>query len=405
MPFSADDYQFMSRAIQLAEKGRYTTRPNPCVGCVLVKGGKIISEGWHYRAGEAHAEIHALQQLPADVKAENITAYVTLEPCAHQGRTGSCAIALADNRRSGISRVVYGMEDPNPLVAGKGFAILRESGCVVDGPLMAEQAAALNQGFIRRMQHQRPWVTAKIATSIDGRTAMASGESQWITGPPARRDVQRLRAQSCGIISGIDSILHDNSRLNVRREDSDLPNIDDVLQHPPLRVLLDTQLRITAGDNLSSNIFDPSLAANVVVFTSTEVADDKVAQVLSLNDSAVGESPESQARITVERVETNKVGRLDLEQVLSVLATRYECNTILVETGATLLGGFLGAGLVDELIIYQAPVLLGSDARALANVSLTSMQEKLALTVTDRRMIGDDLRITARFERNSRHSM
>lgn len=396
MTFSADDHRFMSLAIQLAEKGRYTTRPNPCVGCVLVKDGQIISEGWHYRAGEAHAEIHALQQLPREVKAENITAYVTLEPCSHQGRTGSCAVALADRKSTGIFRVVYGMEDPNPLVAGKGLAILRESGCVVEGPLMEQQAAALNQGFIRRMQSQRPWVMAKIATSIDGRTAMASGESQWITSAPARRDVQRLRAQSCGIISGIDSILHDNSRLSVRREDSDLANIDDILQHPPLRVLLDTHLRIADDDNLSANIFDPSSAAQVLVFTSTAVTDSKMEKVLSLNDS-VGDVSVVSPMIKVEQVATTETGHLCLEQVLTVLATRHECNTVLVETGATLLGGFIDAGLVDELIIYQAPVLLGSDARALANVSLTRMQEKIALTITDRRMVGDDLRIKAQF--------
>jgi len=398
MSFSADDHRFMSRAIQLAEKGRYTTRPNPCVGCVLVKDGQIVSEGWHYRAGEAHAEIQALQQLPADLQSGNITAYVTLEPCAHQGRTGSCAIALADRKSTGISRVVYGMEDPNPLVAGKGLAILRESGCVVDGPLMATQAAALNQGFIRRMQRQRPWVTAKIATSIDGRTAMASGESQWITSVPARQDVQRLRAQSCGVISGINSILHDNSRLSVRREDNDLPNIDDILQRPPLRILLDTHLRITDGDNLAANIFNQSPAAKVVVFTSTAVTDGKIETVLSLNDSASDgtmTNTMTSPMVTVEQVATTDAGHLCLEQVLTVLATRYECNTVLVETGATLLGGFIDAGLVDELIIYQAPVLLGSDARALANVSLASMQEKIALTVTDRRMVGDDCRITA----------
>jgi diaminohydroxyphosphoribosylaminopyrimidine deaminase/5-amino-6-(5-phosphoribosylamino)uracil reductase len=391
MPFSADDHRFMSRAIQLAEKGRYTARPNPCVGCVLVKDGVVVSEGWHYRAGEAHAEIHALQRLSADLQADNITAYVTLEPCAHQGRTGSCAIALA-NKSGGISRVVYGMEDPNPLVAGKGLAMLRESGCVVDGPLMAKQVAAINLGFIRRMQCQRPWVTAKIATSLDGRTAMASGESQWITGTSARRDVQRLRAQSCGIISGIDSILYDNSRLTIRREDSYLDNVEDILQRPPLRVVLDTQLRITDGGGLSAKVFAQPLAANVVVFTSTMIADDKVDQVLSLNDGVA-----DTARVTVERVNTDQTGRLNLEQVLTVLATRYECNEILLETGATLLGAFLSAGLVDQLIIYQAPVLLGSDARALADLSLASMQDKQPLIVTDRRMVGDDLRITAEF--------
>jgi diaminohydroxyphosphoribosylaminopyrimidine deaminase/5-amino-6-(5-phosphoribosylamino)uracil reductase len=393
---SADDYRFMSRALQLAEQGRYTARPNPCVGCVLVKDGGIVAEGWHYRAGEAHAEIHALQQLLEPQKSEHslsdITAYVTLEPCAHQGRTGSCALALSGSV-NGISRVVYGMEDPNPLVAGKGLKILRQAGCIVEGPLLQEQAQALNKGFVARMQLDRPRVSAKIAVSLDGRTAMKSGESQWITGTAARQDVQRLRARSCAVVTGIGSIIHDNSRLTVRAEESTLGNIDDVLRRPPLRVVLDTRLRLAEDGYCHAAIFgdvnDDGIdrdwrETSVVIFTSEKVNDKHAAKLLALYPKGVA----------IEKVAEAESG-VNLEQVLSVLAQRYECNDVLLETGATLLGGFLQEQLIDELIIYQAPVLMGSDARPLAAWPLAKMSEKQELTITDQRMIGDDLRITA----------
>lgn len=401
MDFSADDHRFMARALQLAENGRYTTRPNPRVGCVLVKSGKIIAEGWHYRAGGPHAEIHALQQLTVaaeSITREDITAYVTLEPCAHQGRTGSCAKTLAV-KANGICRVVYGMEDPNPLVAGKGLAILRQAGCVVEGPLLELQAQTLNQGFMVRMQCQRPRVTAKIAISIDGRTAMASGESQWITGAAARRDVQRLRAQSCAVVTGIASVLQDNSRLTIRPESCDLPNIDDIMARPPLRVILDTHLRIADDAYSHAAIFDgindDSIdrawrEPSVVIFTSEHCSDDRIATLQSRYPTGV----------VIEKVAATVVATdssLDLEQVLFILATRYACNDILLETGATLLGAFLQQQRVDELIIYQAPILMGSDARPLADWSMATMSEKQQLTVIDQRMVGNDLRITAVF--------
>ncbi len=393
---SADDYRFMSRALQLAEQGRYTARPNPCVGCVLVKDGSVVAEGWHYRAGEAHAEIHALQQLKHPeqkrVSLNDITAYVTLEPCAHEGRTGACALALIDNT-SGVSRVVYGMKDPNPLVAGKGLETLRQAGCVVDGPLLAEQAHAINKGFIARMQFDLPRVSAKIATSLDGRTAMKSGESQWITGAAARQDVQRLRARSCAVVTGIGSIIHDNSRLTVRVDESTLDNINDVLRRPPLKVVLDTRLRIAEDKHCRAAIFDGVnddvidrhwREVSVVIFTAEKSDDERIAALLARYPTGV----------MIEKV-AEAEGGLNLEQVLSVLAQRYECNDVLLETGATLLGSFLQEQLVDELIIYQAPILMGSDARPLASWPLTKMSEKQELTIADQRMIGDDLRISA----------
>ncbi|MFT5116572.1 MAG: diaminohydroxyphosphoribosylaminopyrimidine deaminase [Kiritimatiellia bacterium] len=377
MHFFNNDPIFMSRALQLAKRGRYTTRANPNVGCVLVKDAQLIAEGWHYRAGEAHAEVHALQQLSSGaVGAQGATAYVTLEPCAHQGKTGSCASALID---AGVARVVYAMEDPNPLVSGKGLALLRAAGIIVVGPLLEMQAIELNQGFISRMQRQRPWLRCKIATSLDGRSAMASGESQWITGAAARQDVQLLRAQSCAIITGIGSIEHDNSRLSVRADECLIDNVDDVLALPPLRVVLDSQLRI----DKDARIF--TAVGRVIIFTGSNAGLEKEAQLRS-------QWPDN---VIVERVALS-AGKVGLAQVLTCLAERYECNDVLVEAGATLSGAFMQADLIDELIIYQAPILLGSDARGLMDLPLQSMQEKIQLNIIDQRSIGDDLRITAK---------
>ncbi|MGS2717471.1 bifunctional diaminohydroxyphosphoribosylaminopyrimidine deaminase/5-amino-6-(5-phosphoribosylamino)uracil reductase RibD [Eionea flava] len=392
MSFSASDYRFMARALQLAEKGRYTARPNPCVGCVLVQNDQVVAEGWHYRAGEAHAEVNALQQLlTAEMSAQrlagNITAYVTLEPCAHQGRTGACAKALARNEY-GITRVVYGMEDPNPLVAGKGLEILRAAQRIVDGPLLPQQCEAINRGFVSRMRCSRPWVTAKIATSMDGRTAMRSGESQWITGAAARRDVQQLRAKSCAIVTGVGSILQDNSRLTVRADQAKLPNMDDILARPPLRVVLDSSLQLAENDHSQAAIFDgvenpKHTIADVIIFTADTVSDAKKQRLLARHPSGV----------VIESVAVCDKG-VDVEQVLSILASRYACNDVLLETGATLLGSCLVAGLVDELVVYQAPIVMGSDARPMAEWPLQTMSDKQALTIIDQRMIGDDVRFT-----------
>lgn len=381
MTFSQQDHAFMARALQLAERGRYTTRPNPRVGCLIVKNGEVLAEGWHYRCGEAHAEVNALQQLDNVANAQDATVYVTLEPCAHQGRTGACAVALAE---AGVSKVIYAMEDPNPLVSGQGLAILRDAGVSVAGPLLEEQAQSLNQGFIRRMQSQRPWVRCKIATSMDGRTAMASGESQWITGKAARQDVQKLRAQSCAVVTGIGSIQQDNSRLNLRREELLLSHRDDVLALPPLRVVLDTQLAIDPD----AAIFQA--AGTVIVFTNADAYAKKSPHLQMVNEN-------SAATVNIECVDCTN-GHVNLSQVLDVLGQKYQCNEILVEAGATLSGAFLEAGLIDEIVIYQAPILLGSDARSMVNLPLQLMQDKVNLGITDRRMVGDDLRIMAQIK-------
>ncbi len=374
----------MSRALQLAERGVYTTRPNPRAGCVLVKGGEIIAEGWHVRAGQAHAEVHAIQQVNPD-GALGATAYVTLEPCAHQGKTGACSSALID---AGIERVVYALEDPNPLVSGKGLRLLQNAGVCVEGPLLAQQAAALNQGFMMRMSQGRPWVRCKLATSLDGGTAMQSGESQWITGSAARKDVQRLRAQSCAIITGIGSIVEDDSRLTVRANELLIEDVDNAVTLPPLRVVVDSTLRIDSHAALFS---EPE---SIIIFTGKDVPLEKEQLLCSgLKENTV------QANVVIERVEL-RAGRVDLHQVLACLADRYQCNDVLVEAGATLAGAFLQAGILDAFIIYQAPILLGSEARSLVEVPMNTMQEKIELEITDQRSVGNDIRITAKVKKS-----
>ncbi len=382
----------MSHALQLAENGRYTTRPNPRVGCVLVRGNDLIAEGWHYRAGEPHAEIHALKQ--AEEKGENVvgaTAYVTLEPCSHHGRTGSCATALIE---AGVSRVVYALKDPNPLVSGQGLVRLEEAGIQIDGPLLESQALAVNRGFIRRMQQQMPWVSCKLAMSMDGRTAMASGESQWITGPAARKDVQRLRARHCAIISSRVSVEQDNSRLTLRAEDLDLSSagvpatdVKSVIAVSPIRVVIDSNLDIKPDAKLFEDILsdvESDIKSAVVIFTNKETPKARQEALLNIYPD----------KVFVERVDANEEG-IHLKQVLSVLATKYECNEVMVEAGARLSGAFLQRGLVDELVMYQAPILLGSTARPLFDIPLQVMNQKLSLDIVDTRILGNDTRITA----------
>lgn len=376
-PLTAQDTRWMSRAIQLAAQGRYTARPNPCVGCVLVNDqGKKVGEGSHYRAGEAHAEVNALHQ--AGENARGATAYVTLEPCNHRGKTGPCTQALIN---AGIGRVIYGMTDPNPLVAGKGLARLAAAGVTVDGPLLETQCRELNPGFIARMEHKRPWVRGKLASSLDGRTAMASGESQWITGPAARADVQLWRARSCAIVTGIDSVLQDDSRLTLRESELRLNNAADVMKRPPLRVVLDSQLRIP----LSAAVLQGE--AKTLVWTTAEAARAQAQKCEQLN---------ALEGVSVVVGEADNGGRVDLMALLQSLAADYECNTVLVETGARLMGAFWQQNLLDELVLYQAPVLLGSSARPLVDLPLTTMATKSELTIIDRRQLGPDQRIIAR---------
>ncbi len=374
MPITSADYTFMAQALRLAERGLYTTMPNPRVGCVLVKNGEVIGEGWHIRAGEGHAEVNAL--VAAGENARGATAYVTLEPCSHTGKTGPCSHALVD---AGVARVVYAMEDPNPLVAGRGLDYLRESGIQVDGPLLEDDARALNPGFIKRMERRLPFVRCKMGMSLDGRTAMASGESQWVTGKKARGDVQRLRARSCAIISGIDSVLLDNSSLTVRLEELDLPNAQDAAAKQPLRVVLDSKLRLGRKAKILAQETPILLVHNGGADNADKLVDWP-------------------AHVELLALQTNSSidggGRINLNALLSELAKR-QCNEVLVEAGATLAASFLRRGLLDEVIIYMAPKLLGSSARPLFDLPLNTMSSALPLKISDMRAVGTDWRITA----------
>lgn len=362
------DFEFMARALRLAERGLYTTMPNPRVGCVLVKDGQVVGEGWHVRTGEPHAEVNAL--LAAGDNVRGATVYVSLEPCSHHGRTGPCSQALVD---AGVSRVVYAMEDPNPLVSGRGIEIMRAGGIQVDGPILEDDARALNPGFIKRMERKLPFMRCKLAMSLDGRTAMASGESKWITGPKARADVQRLRARSCAIISGVDSVLQDNSSLTVRADELDLPEAQDIASRQPLRVILDSRLR---------------LARNALMFKQHTPI------LLVHNGMATGDQLAGWPDFVELLALPAKDGRIDLHALVRELAQRH-CNEVLVEAGATLAGNFLRRGLLDEIIVYMAPKLLGSNARPAFDLPLETMSASLALKIKDIRAVGRDWRITA----------
>lgn len=371
MSIDSADYQYMSRAIQLAEKGRYTTHPNPRVGCVIVKDNQIIGEGWHKRAGQAHAEINALRAIKHSVKdsAEGATAYVTLEPCSHTGKTPPCANALIDAR---VSRVVVAMQDPNPQVSGQGIKRLQEAGIAVQSGILEGQARALNLGFIKRMEQGIPWLRVKLAMSLDGRTAMASGESKWITGPEARKDVQRYRASADAILTGIGTVLADDPSLNVRLSADDL-NIDGEVRQPA-RVILDTQLRIPLDSKLLS------IEGHTIILNA---CDDKT-KIKALDSLGI-------SLTTIPQVD-NK--HLSLKASLQALA-KQEINEIHTEAGATLCGALLLEGLVDEIILYVAPSFLGSSARGLLNLpGLESMKDKIELNIQDIRSVGDDWRIT-----------
>ncbi len=369
MSLTHTDHLYMAQALRLAERGLYTTMPNPRVGCVLVKGDQVIAEGWHYRAGEAHAEVHALQQ--AGEQARGATAYVTLEPCNHSGRTGPCSEALL---AAGVARVVFAMEDPNPQVAGSGLERLRAAGVVIDGPLLEDDARALNPGFLKRMERKLPFVRCKLAMSLDGRTAMASGQSKWVTGRKSREDVQRLRARSCAIVSGIDTVISDNAALIVRVDELQLGNADDAATQQPLRVILDSRLRLGRDAELLRHPSPILLVHNGAQDNAARLNDWPAhVELLAIPDSH---------------------GRIDLLAVLRELARR-QCNEVLVEAGATLAGSFLRRGLLDELIIYVAPKLLGSSARPLFDLPLNTMSAALPVKVRDMRAVGDDWRITA----------
>lgn len=358
--------QYMARAIQLAKHGLYTTHPNPRVGCVIVKDGEIIGEGYHRKAGEGHAEVNALAM--AGNNAKGATAYVTLEPCSHFGRTPPCSDGLI---AAGIRHVVCAMKDPNPEVSGRGFVKLMAAGVDVTFGVLEDQARALNPGFIKRMEQGLPFVRLKMASSLDGRTAMASGESQWITGAAARQDVQRLRARSSAIITGIESIKSDNSSLTVRADELGLADdlAKEIATMQPLRVVLDSQGQIDS----QANILKQTGTTLVAVRHGVTLPDG--IDTLALNHDEHG---------------------LDLTALLKALAAR-QCNEVLIETGATLAGEFLRQGLVDEMVLYMAPCFMGSDARPLLNWPIDTMADKQNLTILDNRMVGQDIRLTLGF--------
>ncbi|WP_417528162.1 bifunctional diaminohydroxyphosphoribosylaminopyrimidine deaminase/5-amino-6-(5-phosphoribosylamino)uracil reductase RibD [Marinomonas shanghaiensis] len=359
---------WMAKAIQLAKKGRYTTHPNPRVGCVLVKDQQIIGQGFHVKAGEGHAEVNALADAKHD--AVGATAYVTLEPCSHQGKTPPCADALI---KAGVARVVYGMQDPNPEVSGNGLAKLKKAGIEITGPVLEAECEALNPGFLKRMREGLPYVRVKLAMSMDGRTAMESGESQWITDSAARLDVQRLRAQSDAIVTGIGSVLADNPSMTVRIDNNE-QEVDPKNVRQPIRVIMDTALSILP----EAKILYPTHQA--WVFSVEDEVEEEHLEVLT------------QKGVTVRFVPRGEDGRLDLLDAMEQLADA-GINEVLVEAGAELAGGFLAAGLIDEIIVYMAPKLLGSSARPLFKLPLDTMDEAVDLTLKSVRQVGQDVRL------------
>jgi diaminohydroxyphosphoribosylaminopyrimidine deaminase / 5-amino-6-(5-phosphoribosylamino)uracil reductase len=359
--FGAMDHRHMAQALLLAGRGLFTTQPNPRVGCVIAHGDEVVGTGFHQHAGEPHAEVFALRE--AGERARGASAYVTLEPCAHHGRTPPCADALV---AAGVRRVVIAAEDPFPQVAGRGIGKLRDAGVMVDVGLMREAARELNVGFFSRIERGRPWVRVKLAMSLDGRTALANGESKWITGEAARADVQRWRARSSAILSGSGTVLADDPRLTVR-----LPEGEAFA--PPLRVILDRQLRTPAG----SHVLDGSMPTLLLHGAAASGADERFARV--------------------ERVALAMQGDvLDLRAALALLAGR-GCNEVHVEAGPTLCGALFAAGLVDELLLYVAPLLLGDGARPLLQLpTLHDMARRWHLQVVDQRMLGQDIRLRLR---------
>ena len=362
------DHQHMSRAIQLAWLGLYTTQPNPRVGCVIARGERVIAEGYHQQAGGPHAEIVALQQ--AGAQATGATAYVSLEPCSHQGKTPPCADALIE---AGVARVVCAMQDPNPLVAGQGLEKLRQAGIEVECGLLQAGAEALNPGFIKRMQSGLPYVRAKLAMSLDGRTAMASGESQWITGDAARTDVHRLRARSSVILTGSGTVMADNPLMNVRLDAQQLGLACE--PHKPLRAVIDSELKSPPGSQI---YLQSAETASTLVFTHQHY-------------SAHCGFAEEQL-VTLHR----GADKLHLHEVLRYLA-ELQANEVHVEAGSELCGALLEQKLLDELVIYMAPHIMGDSARGLFHLpGLSEMAQRIALKITEIRAVGSDWRITAR---------
>ena len=368
--FCKSDQKQMRRAIELAKKGRFTTNPNPNVGCVIVLNDKIIGEGYHAKAGLAHAEINALDMAKYNVK--DATCFVTLEPCSHFGRTPPCALALV---KAGISRVVIAMTDPNPKVSGKGIAILEEAGIKVEVGLLEKEAIELNLGFIKRMQTSLPRVTVKLAASLDGKTALSNGKSKWITGTDARIDVQYYRSKQCAILTGIGTILADDPSLNVRyselcQSEEFLNVIDEEKLRQPIRIILDPNNKLT----LDENIF--KIPGKIII--ATLKARDDLSNLINVEQLIVAD---------------DKEGRICLSTLLKHL-NKIEINDLWIESGATLAGEFFKQKLVDEFILYQAPILMGNYARNLVNLpQFNEMPDVISFEFKSIKLIGKDLRM------------
>lgn len=406
------DRRAMARALELAARGFETTHPNPRVGCVIAQGEEIVGEGWHERAGEPHAEVNALRD--AGPRAVGATAYVSLEPCSHHGRTPPCVEALIAAR---VARVIFALEDPNPRVSGRGAEALRRAGVLVESGLMAAEAADINPGFLKRMRSGRPWVTVKLAMSLDGRTALANGESQWITGPAAREDVQHWRARSSAILTGIGTVLADDPRLDVR-----LPDSPSGRARPqPLRVVLDARLQTPPSARMLTT------GGPVLILTVASHGDNDA-------ELAARRARLAERGVTIEDVGASEAGgaartgaaagtaagagavpgasaiRLNLADVLDRLGRR-EINEVWVEAGPRLAGALLSQALVDELMIYVAPKLLGPQARPLVEMGeLQNLPDAPGFIVVDTRQIGDDVRLRLRprhrhFSRDSQISV
>ncbi|QBL08965.1 bifunctional diaminohydroxyphosphoribosylaminopyrimidine deaminase/5-amino-6-(5-phosphoribosylamino)uracil reductase RibD [Rheinheimera sp. D18] len=369
--FSCADYTFMAEAIQLAERGCYTTTPNPNVGALVVKKGQVIGRGYHQQAGGAHAEVFALQQ--AGAAAKGATCYVTLEPCSHYGKTPPCAQALID---AGVAQVIVAMTDPNPSVAGKGIAMLRAAGIKVEVGLLETQARALNPGFLSRMERNRPYVQLKLAASLDGRTALANGDSKWLTGEAARADVQHYRAKSCAVLSTATTVMADNARLTLRKEQllQDVTHLKDGTLRQPKRVILD---RNGILDHKQALFTD----GGEVLLCVSKLENDR-------------QLPNIARQI---HCQLNNQAQFDLGLLLTHLAVHEGINNLWVEAGATLAGTLLQLNLVDELIVYIAPKLLGNTAQPLAVLpEFTALSQVPELSWTDIRMVGQDIRLTAK---------
>jgi len=375
--FSDADSQFMANALDLARNGLYTAMPNPRVGCVIVRENQIVGSGWHQRAGEPHAEINALAK--AGSKAQGATAYVTLEPCSHHGRTGPCVDALIN---AGIKRVVYAAQDPNPQVCGNGSKSLTDAGIEVVSGLMDAESAALNRGFFKRMKVGQCFVSAKMAMSLDGRTAMQSGESKWITGPQSRSLVQALRAQSCAIVTGVGTVLKDDPALTVRAQE-----LGQKVERQPALVVIDTHLRTPPNSKLLS---EAAATQRSVIFACGRKASSKRITAL-----------QAQGVVVALFDNTGNDNHIDIAAVLEYLA-KQDYNELMLEAGAGLFGQFVQQGLVDELQLFVAAKFLGSAARPLLELPLVAMSEAVELNIVEIAQIGEDVNLRCQFKKARR---